>query len=269
MTMKKNKHVNWHSATVDAIKIDLRDYADILEYHDEYPLSRGSHRIDLLLIKKKPGAHIPKAMCTQFQEFNLFEIKGIHSSLSTDSYYKTNAYAGLWIDETGTANQYTRKDLTLNFIIRRFPRSLFRHLQKDCGKMVEKTAPGIYYVYEEMYVTQFLVTSELDPAEYLYLKCLTDDLADMNLITKLASDCKHHFSEPCYSNYMNQLSYATVKKGANPMVCEGLLNLYGTSSEEIIAKTKKEEAEYYQPQIKRLQEQIAQLQAENERLRNK
>ncbi len=29
------------------------------------------------------------------------------------------------------------------------------------------------------------------------------------------------------------------------MVCEGLLNLFGTSSEEIIAITKQEDAEYY------------------------
>ena len=32
-------------------------------------------------------------------------------------------------------------------------------------------------------------------------------------------------------------------------ICEGLLNLCGTSSEEIIERTKKEDAEYYQPRI--------------------
>lgn len=43
------------------------------------------------------------------------------------------------------------------------------------------------------------------------------------------------------------------------MVCEGLLNLFGTSSEEIIEKTRKEtqkEAnDYYQPQIDSLSSQ--------------
>ena len=33
------------------------------------------------------------------------------------------------------------------------------------------------------------------------------------------------------------------------MVCEGILNLCGTSSEEIIERTRKEEAAYYLPQI--------------------
>ena len=33
------------------------------------------------------------------------------------------------------------------------------------------------------------------------------------------------------------------------MVCEGILNLCGTSSEEIIERTRKEDAAYYLPQI--------------------
>lgn len=39
------------------------------------------------------------------------------------------------------------------------------------------------------------------------------------------------------------------------MVCEGLLNLFGTSSEEIIERTKKEAAEYYLPKIDQLSSQ--------------
>ena len=36
------------------------------------------------------------------------------------------------------------------------------------------------------------------------------------------------------------------------MICEGLFNLFGTSSEEIISRTKKEDDEYYLPQINKL-----------------
>ncbi len=43
------------------------------------------------------------------------------------------------------------------------------------------------------------------------------------------------------------------------MVCEGILNLCGTSSEEIIERTRKEEAEYYLPKIDSLSTQIAYL----------
>lgn len=49
---------------------------------------------------------------------------------------------------------------------------------------------------------------------------------------------------------MHQITTANnKKKGESAMVCEGLLNLCGTSSKEIIERTKKEEAEYYLPKI--------------------
>lgn len=40
------------------------------------------------------------------------------------------------------------------------------------------------------------------------------------------------------------------------MICEGILNLCGTSSAEIIERTKKEDAEYYQPKLKQQASQI-------------
>ena len=43
------------------------------------------------------------------------------------------------------------------------------------------------------------------------------------------------------------------------MVCEGILNLCGTSSAEIIERTKKEEAEYYLLKINQLSSQITYL----------
>lgn len=39
------------------------------------------------------------------------------------------------------------------------------------------------------------------------------------------------------------------------MVCEGLFNLFGTSSEEIIARAKKESDDYYLPQLNKLSSQ--------------
>ena len=47
------------------------------------------------------------------------------------------------------------------------------------------------------------------------------------------------------------------------MVCEGILNLCGTSSQEIIERTKKEEAEYYLPKIEQLSFQNSDLTTQN------
>ena len=49
-------------------------------------------------------------------------------------------------------------------------------------------------------------------------------------------------------------------------ICEGLLNLCGTSSEEIIERTKKEADEYYQPQIDKLSQDNKQWSSDNKQL---
>ena len=50
------------------------------------------------------------------------------------------------------------------------------------------------------------------------------------------------------------------------LICEGLFNLYGTSSEEIIAKAKKESDEYYLPKINELSASNEELISSNKHL---
>ena len=50
------------------------------------------------------------------------------------------------------------------------------------------------------------------------------------------------------------------------MVCEGLFRLYGTSSKEIIERTKKDEAEFYQPKVDALSAANSELSSENSEL---
>lgn len=159
---------------------------------------------------------------------------------------------------------------------------MLKHLREDCNKTVEKIAPGVYYIGDDIFSTQFLVTQELDAESCLYLRCLTDRLTDHALIQKLTDDYRQHSAEDSYYNYMNQLTRANTQKGGeSPMVCEGILELCGTSSAEIIANTKKQDEEYYQPlldekdallseknaQLDQLNSIIVRQQAEIERLR--
>ncbi|MCM1263717.1 MAG: hypothetical protein NC313_13480 [Butyrivibrio sp.] len=128
---------------------------------------------------------------------------------------------------------------------------------------VEKSASGVYHVNKEIFSTQIIVISELSPNDNLYLHCLTYRLTDAALISRLAEDYQAHHgqNQVTYTQYMNQLSIAnTKKKGGNPMVCEGLLNLFGTSSDEIIENTRKEADAYYQPKIDTLSSKVDYLQ---------
>ncbi|MDE5598718.1 MAG: hypothetical protein K2J04_12935, partial [Lachnospiraceae bacterium] len=112
---------------------------------------------------------------------------------------------------------------------------------------------------------QIIVTKELSPEDNLYLHCLTDNLQDTALVNRLTDDYKLHQEQEIYIKYLHQVSTANFKKtkGDKTMVCEGLLNLCGTSSAEIIERTKKEEAEYYLPKIEQLTSQNDDLSTQN------
>lgn len=232
----------------------------LLEFHSEYILGKNNYRIDLLIIHKIPDIPIPKNFARIFKDYNIFEIKGVGSSIITHSYYKTNGYAGFLIDSS-KKKQYTRQNVSLTFLSTRYPRKLFTHLTKDCKLVLEKISPGIYHINNEMYQTQVLVTSELPPEENLYLHCMRKNLNDKLLIEQLSQDYNNHSDQEIYTRYMNQITTASINsKGESPMVCEGILNICGTSSKEIEEKAIKATKEIYIPQINKLTEENERLQ---------
>ena len=248
---RKLPRTNWHEATTCAFQIELQDYSDILEYFTEYVLGKNYHRIDLLIIKKLSDVTIPKNIALIFQAFNLLEIKGFGSSVGTDSYYKMIGYAGLFIDQTGKSNQYSALDVSLTFLSLHYPRKLIKHLREERKLTVANISPGVYHINKETFVAQIIVTTELPPEDNLYLRCLTDKFNDIELANRLADDYKEHQDEELYRRYLHQLMVSSGKtKGDVSMyICEGLLNFFGTSSEEIIERTQKEADEYYLPKI--------------------
>ena len=251
------RRVNWHEATVCAIQIELRDYSELLDFQPEFVLGKNSYRIDLLIIKKLSSQPIPKNIARIFQTYNLFEIKGLRSSVTANSYYKTIGYAGLFVSQINAPAQNTALDLSITFLTFRYPRKLIRHLKDERNIVVEKFSKGIYHIHKEIFKVQIIVICELPHDENLYLRCLTDNLQDSALINRLADDYAQHKDLDIYTKYLNQLATANLKtKGASSMVCEGLLNLFGTTSEEIIARAKKESKQeldaYYLPKIDKL-----------------
>ena len=210
MSLTSKHRVDWHEAASCAFQIELKDYSHILEYISEYPLGKNSYRIDLLVIKKLTDEMISKNIARIFRTFNLLEIKGVGSSISIDSYYKTIGYAGVLIAQMGKSKrasnktQYSSLDVSLTLLSCHYPRKLIKHLREERKIPVAKISDGVYYI-----------------------------------------------------KYLHQVSTANTKtKGEQTMmICEGLLNLCGISSAEIIECTKKEDAEYYLPQINQLASQ--------------
>ena len=148
--MKKTR-TNWHIAAVCAVKITFQDYSQCLEYHSEYRLLNGKCRIDLLVLCKPPDMKLPHSLARIFRSYNLFEIKGILSSVTIHSYYKTIAYAALLIAENAKEAPFTRNEITLSLLCHHYPAKLMKHLTKECGKTVAKSSDGIYYIYMRIF----------------------------------------------------------------------------------------------------------------------
>lgn len=269
------KRTNWHEAAVCAIQITLRDYAHLLEYYPEYALGKGktslqnAFRIDLLVIRKLSEEAIPHSIAKIFKSHNLFEIKGVHSSVTVNAYYKTIGYASLLIALNGSSAPYARQDISLSFLCRRYPRKLIRHLTKDCGKAVANPSPGVYYIKEDIYPVQIIVTKELPAEDALYLRCLTDQLSEQPLLDSLMEDYSRHQELPAYTNYMNQLTNANIPpKGERTMYCEAIVNLYHTYTqdiaEEAARKAHDEDAVLFQQTTQKLNQELNLLKAKSQ-----
>ena len=178
-------------------------------------------------------------------------------------------YAGLLIDQTGEANQYSALDVSLTFLSLHYPRNLIKHLKQERKLNVAKVSLGVYYINKETFTAQIIVTKELPPDDNLYLRFLTNRLQDAKLVNRLDDDYKQHQDQDIYTRYMHQLTTANIKaNGDSTMICEGILNLCGTSSEEIIERTRKEDAEYYLPKIDQLSSKINDLSSQVNYLRS-
>lgn len=263
-----SRRTDWHKAIFCAVQLDLKDYAHLLEYEREYTLSANKNHIDMLVIKKQTTFQIPKHIATIFKAHNIFEMKGLGSTLSKQAYYKTNGHAGYYINLFQEKNAPDRQDITLTFPTLHYPRKLFKHLTEKCNKAIENPFPGVYYIINEMYETQVLVINELSPEDSLFLHCLTPKLNNPFLIENLTKDYLSNKNNELYVDYMNQF-FKSHKKGEQPMVCEGLLNYFGTSSEEIAEKAREKERQFYLPQIEELIAKVNQLTSENNQLISK
>ena len=56
--MGKENDIQWHLGFCAAMELELREYADKLEFHREYPLSRKPLLIDLLVVEKSDDFEI-------------------------------------------------------------------------------------------------------------------------------------------------------------------------------------------------------------------
>jgi len=173
--------IEWHSAFVEALQMELQAYQDVLKFDPEHPLASKPLKIDCVVIKKVKDVAIKKNIAALFRGWNLLEYKSPGDYVSVDDFYKVYAYACLY----KSFEKVPVTDLTVSFVESHYPRKLLEHLEKERGYKIAETSPGIYTVSGDIFPMQAIDSRKLPMEENVWLKSLSDDL-DLNAFKRVS-----------------------------------------------------------------------------------
>jgi hypothetical protein len=166
------ERIPWHPAFAQAMRMELEQYKDLLEFHDEYRLTSEPLEIDMLIIKKAPELSIDKNIARIFMNVNLVEYKSPEDYVSVYDFYKTLGYTCLY----AALNRHDLRDMTVTIVETRHPRELFKYVREDERCAIKEESPGIYRITGHWMPIQVIESKKLPPDENLWLKGLDSEL---------------------------------------------------------------------------------------------
>ena len=172
---KKSQKLQWHPAFCSALRLELLEDAENLEFTDEFQLTEKPLQIDCTVVKVKKNCRIKNEIGKIFRTHNIFEYKSPMDELNIDTFYKAIAYACLYKVLPNHVNEIPAEEITITLIRDRKPVKLMQELERS-GYECKKETAGIYYIYSVMFPVQIIVSSELDTDMHVQLKALTDHL---------------------------------------------------------------------------------------------
>jgi len=174
---KKSQKLQWHPAFCSALRLELLEDAENLEFTDEFQLTEKPLQIDCTVVKVKRDCKIKNEIGKIFRKHNIFEYKSPMDELNIDTFYKVVAYACLYKVLPNHVNEIPAEEITITLIRDRKPVKLLGELEKS-GYGYKKEAAGIYYVNGAMFPVQIIESSELDVDMHVQLKALTNHLEE-------------------------------------------------------------------------------------------
>ncbi len=174
---KKSQKLQWHPAFCSALRLELLEDAENLEFTDEFQLTEKPLQIDCTVVKVKRDCKIKNEIGKIFRKHNIFEYKSPMDELNIDTFYKAVAYACLYKVLPNHVNEIPAEEITITLIRDRKPVKLLGELEKS-GYGYKKEAAGIYYVNGAMFPMQIIESSELDVDMHVQLKALTNHLEE-------------------------------------------------------------------------------------------
>ena len=232
--MGKENDIQWHLGFCAAMELELREYADRLEFHREYPLSRKPLLIDLLVVEKTGDFEIANDIGQIFQKHNIMEYKSENDTLNEDTYFKVMAYAYLYKSSEKYVGDIDINSITITLVRERKPEKLLRWFKENSYKVYEKTS-GIYYIEKDGFIKiQVVVTAEVGEKEHIVLKTLTRGLKRSTVDDFLDKAFEMHepFEKDCINSLLgimvssNQKLFDSIKNGGTGIMNDVLREFF-------------------------------------------
>jgi hypothetical protein len=226
----EKKAITWHTAFFDAIRLELYPYRDVLSFEFEHSLTSEPLRIDVIIVKKEPGAVIEKPIGAIFKTVNVVEYKSPHDYLSIEDFHKVGAYARLYSALNGTAIT----DMTVTYVVEAHPYKVLDYVRKVYGYTVSEKWPGIYHVKGDILGIQIIESKRLGEEDAIWLKNLTGGLSGRRL-RKILETGEGMPKEAPLSAYMyrvlaaNPQEFREVMKMSD-LTFEGVLEEFGLTA---------------------------------------
>lgn len=236
MKQKKNQ---WHPGFAAAIRMELKENREDLEFEEEHTLSKKPLLIDMLVIKKHGNVEIKNKIGKIFGQYNLMEYKSPDDEMGVDVFFKVMGYACLYKVSSEHENGYSAEDITVTLVRQRYPVTLMKYLKMH-GCDIQNVYPGIYYVSGSiMFRLQILVTGSLSREENIWLHSLQKDITKETyqelLISVEELDSKEWeiYGEAILQVVTNANDVKIEKwKEENGMMCEALQRIMAPELEE-------------------------------------
>lgn len=208
---KVQTKLQWHPAFFAGIQIELEEERDKLIFENEHQLSTKPLEIDVLIIKKQPNVQIKKNIGRIFRGYNIIEYKSPEDSLSIDDFYKVYGYACFYKSDVLSVNAIKAEDITLTFVVNKFPREMLKELKRTRKIEVVKFDEGIYHISGDIFPIQVIHTTKLSKENNFWLRNLTNDLKAKEDARNLLEKYNDRQQENLYQSVMDIIVKANIE----------------------------------------------------------
>ena len=212
------------------MQLELYVYLHLLTFIEEYYLSEDHLRVDVLISKNKSGIKIEKNIGRIFEDYNIFEFKSMHDSLSKWDYIKGMGYANLY----ASIEKKSPENITVSFVCNRHPRKLFKYLQNERGLTIEEEMKGIYYVKGDALKVQIIECKKLSKQENLFLTNVRRDLTPHDLSYLIDQEKK--YDSDLLAAYLKRIMNANAKileEVVNMKICPETYSIFDKANDTL------------------------------------